>query len=420
MSLPVLARGFGASCLVMVGLGAAACGRSSSPTTPTATPAQPTATTTTAATTTIPTTVIPTTGIPACPGVGTPLFDALPIAAGDFLAFRPLGFLSTPIHMFPAKHSAFSMTLPGATPMRVPVRSPGRAWIKEIWEASFSSGGQNYQLYLYPCSDVRVYMGHVATISEKLMTEMRRVPPSCGSFADGTGTVTICRHENLAVSLESGEQIGTGPDTAGIDFGLVDFRLPPAGFIRIEHYDYFYPFWAAPLEYFTAEARTMLAAKTGSVYGSPVRTATPIGGTHMQDVAGTAQGNWFPPGVYHKNSTDLSPMLALASDYVNPSQPIMAIGNSIRCVSMGLYSYAVELQGFVNRAFRSIVPDGNVYCFDRFLRDRTTGGLSLGQPPGVLLMAMPNGTTLRVELAAASTCAASSRTLTANATTFER
>jgi len=31
----------------------------------------------------------------------------------DFIAFRPLGFLAPPIHMLPAKHSAFSMALPG-------------------------------------------------------------------------------------------------------------------------------------------------------------------------------------------------------------------------------------------------------------------------------------------------------------------
>jgi hypothetical protein len=28
-----------------------------------------------------------------------------------------------------------------------------------------------------------------------------------------------------------------------------------------------------------------------------MRTADPVGGTYMQDLAGTAQGNWFLPGV---------------------------------------------------------------------------------------------------------------------------
>ncbi|MEO8681788.1 MAG: hypothetical protein ABI665_22270 [Vicinamibacterales bacterium] len=399
--------------LAMSGLGLVACGgsRPSTPTSPTATPPP---VVTTAAPVPVPASVIP-----ACSG-GSAFFDASPVALGDFLAFRPLGLLSPPIHMFPAKHSAFSMTLPGTTPVRVPVRSPGKVWVKEIWEATFSTGGANYQLYVYPCTDVRVYFGHVAALSEKLIAEMRKVTPSCNSFQDGTALVTTCRHENLAIALESNEPFGTGPDSAGVDFGVFDFRLSPAAFVRIDHYDHFYPYSASPLDYFTADVRTAIANKTGSVFGSPLRTASPIGGSFMQDVAGTAQGNWFLPGRYHSNTTDLGPFLGLASDYVNPAQPMIAMGSSVRGISMGLYSFTPETQGVINRAFRSVVPDGSVYCYDRFTRGQSTGGLPLGQPNGVLLMAMPTDTTLRVELIAGSACASANRVMSGNATAFER
>ena len=66
--------------------------------------------------------------------------------------------------------------------------------------------------------------------------------------------------------------------------------------------------------------RSTLASKSGHVFGSQMRTASPIGGTYMQDIPGTAQGNWFLPGRYHSNSSDLSPSLGLASDYVDPAQ----------------------------------------------------------------------------------------------------
>ncbi|OFW46973.1 MAG: hypothetical protein A3J29_09405 [Acidobacteria bacterium RIFCSPLOWO2_12_FULL_67_14b] len=394
--------------------GLAACGGSSP------TPTAPTTTTPPAAVPPVPTGAAPVTQIPGCAGAGTTLFDALPVALADFLAFRPLGFLSPPIHMFPAKHSAFGMSMPGTVAPKVPIRAPGRVWVKEIWEATFSTGGANYQVYVYPCNDVRVYFGHLATLSEKLLTEMQKVPASCNSFADGTALVTTCRHLDMAVPLESNEAMGTGPDTAGVDFGLVDFRRSPAAFIRLEHYDHFYPYWASPLDYFTADVRTQLAARTGSVFGSPLRTASPIGGSHAQDVAGTAQGNWFPPGVYHANTTDLGPMLGLASDYVDPSQPIMAIGSSIRGMAMGLYSFSVESQGLTNRAFRAVTADGNTYCFDRFRSGQSVGGLPLRQPAGVLLMSMPGDSTLRVELAPGSSCASASRAFTVGASTFER
>lgn len=391
----------------MVCLVFAACGGSSSP----AAPSGPTGSST-------PTPSGST--IPACSAVSAPFFDALPIALSDFIAFRPLGFLSVPIHTIPAKHSAFSMTLPGNVAAPRPVRAPGRVWVKEIWEASFSTGARNYQLYLYPCNDVRVYFGHVVTISATLSAALAGQTPSCSSSTDGTGTVTICRYLNLAVPLASGEQFGTGPDTAGVDFGLVDFRRAPAAFARIDHYDAYYPYWASPLEYFRADVRSQIESQTGSVFGTVRRTASPVGGTHMQDVTGTAQGNWFQPGRYYSNQSDSATFLGLASDYVDPGQPMMAIGASVQGLSAGLYSFDAVGQGATNRAFRDVKADGTVYCYDSFTTGQSTGGLPLTRPGGVILLSMPDASSLRVQFESASSCASAPRAITSSATTFER
>ena len=361
------------------------------------------------------------TQLAACPAsVGTPLFDVIPVDPFDFLAFRPLGFLSPPIHMFPAKHSSFSMTLPGQGTIAKPVRAPGKVWVREIWEATFSTGGRNYQLFVYPCSEVRVYFGHVASLSEKLMTEMLKSSGACNSFFDGLSTVTTCRHENMSLMLDSGEQMGTGPDSAGVDFGLIDSRLPPAAFVRLDHYDHFYPYYASPLDYFTPEVKSVLASKTGHVFGTRMRTAAPIGGTYMQDVPGTAQGNWFLPGRYHSNSSDLSFFLGLATDYVDPGQPIIAAGQSVSGLSMGNYSFNVASQGLTNRAFSEVRADGNTYCYDNFLQGQSTGGMPLGRPNGVVLLSLPTDTLLKMELVPGGSCGASNLALTVNATTFER
>jgi hypothetical protein len=223
----------------------------------------------------------------------------------------------------------------------------------------------------------------------------------------------------MLVMLDAGESIGTGPDSAGVDFGLIDFRLPPAGFIRLDHYDSYYPFYASPLDYFTADVRGQLESRTGHMFGTHPRTAPPIGGTYMQDVAGTAQGNWFRPGTYFSNSTDISSALGLASDYVDPSQPIMAIGSSVSGVTMGLYSFAVQTQGLVNRAFREVKADSRTYCYENFLSGQSAGGLPLSRPTGVILLALQADGLLKVELAAATSCA-STPLLSANAATFER
>lgn len=358
---------------------------------------------------------------PCAASLDTPLFTVLPVAPSDFIAFRPLGFVSPPIHMFPAKHSAFSMTLPGSVPVPRPLRAPGRAWVTEIWEASFSTGGRNYQIYLYPCTEVRVYLGHAVSISDRLQAEFSRGTPKCNTFVDGTATVTTCRRDGLSLAVAPGEIIGTGPDTAGIDFGVVDFRRPPAPFVVRDHYDFYYPFWTAPGPYFAPAARAALEAKTGSVFGTKMRTAEPVGGTHMQDVPGTAQGNWFTGGKYHRTTTDLSPFLSLIHDYVVPSQPLIVAGNSIAGLPMGIYSFDVREDGVVNRDYGATGADGKTYCFERFRTGQSEGGMPLRGADGSIMLTLPSPATMLVEYIPGGTCnAAHAFVFGPNATAFER
>jgi hypothetical protein len=361
------------------------------------------------------------TDIPACPSdLTTPFFDSFPLALDDFIAFRPLGFLALPIHVFPAKHSAFSMRLPGDPPVSKPIKAPGTIWVAEIWEATFSTGGANYQLFMYPCRDVRVYFGHIASLSEKLKAALQQSTPTCNSFNDGTATVTTCRHQNLAVALDSGEQFGVGPDTAGIDFGVVDFRRPPAAFIQLEHYDHYYPYYASPLDYFVPELKQALESKTGNVFGTQWRTAAPIGGTYMQDLPDTAQGNWFLPGKYHNNTADLSGFMSLVHDYVDPTQPVMSIGNSIAGIEIGEYAFTAKAEGLINRDFSQVTADGKIYCYDNFLSGSPTT-MPLKRPNGILLLTMPTPTSLKIELRSEKACAAVSDWLITNtATEFVR
>lgn len=360
--------------------------------------------------------------VAACPAdIAAPLLGTSPVALGDFIAFRPLGFMSTPIHMFPAKHSAFSMTPIGQAPVAKPVVAPGRAVVTEIYEASFSTGGRNYQVFMHPCREVRLYFGHLSTVSARLLAAFNAQPPACNSFADGMATVTTCRRTGLDVVLEEGETFGTGPDTASVDFGALDFRLPPAAFVRLDHYDAYYPYYASPLDYFSAATRAAIVAKTGDVLGARRRTAPPVGGRYMLDLPGTARGNWFLPGRYHANSTDLSPFVGLASDYVDPSFPLLAIGTSVPGMPMGLYSYRVEAAGLTNRDFTAIHADGNIHCIDSFVPGRSPGSIPLATPSGALLLAMPTMETLTLELQPGSSCGAvASRAFSARATTFQR
>ena len=96
--------------------------------------------------------------VAACPAdPASPLFGTAPVDPADFIALRPLGFQSVPIHVFPAKHAAFSMTPLGATPQPRPVRAPARATVREMIEVrNPATGGGNFHVLMFPCRDVRL------------------------------------------------------------------------------------------------------------------------------------------------------------------------------------------------------------------------------------------------------------------------
>lgn len=357
-----------------------------------------------------------------CPAdVTAPLLSTVPVAQDDFLAFRPLGFLSPPIHMFPAKHGAFSMTVPGTTAQRKAVRAPAAVTVTEIYEATFSStGNKNYQVFMHPCREVRLYFGHLATLSARLQAEFDRVAPVCNAFDDGSSLTTTCRRENLTLQLVEGEQFGTGPDTNGIDFGSIDFRRRPAAFTDLNNYDAYYPYYVPPSTLFAAAVRQALEAKTGNVFGTRMRTAQPLGGSYMEDLRGSAQGNWFIAGYSHANSTDLSNFLGLTHDYVDPAQPVLTVGRNVAGVSMGVFAYPPADSGLINRDWAHVRADGNVYCFDRFLT-QVAGSLALGRPSGVFLMQLTDEHNLRLELRAGASCSVvNDWTLSSAATAYRR
>jgi len=361
----------------------------------------------------------------ACPAsLAEPLFNTMPMAVADFIAFRPLGFLAPPIHMFPAKHSAFSMALPGQVSPKKPFKAPGQVWVAEVWVATFSTGGGNYQIFFYPCKEFRVYLGHISSLSAKLTAAIATSTPTCNSFNDGTATVTTCRHVGLSVPFAAGEQIGIGTDAAGIDFGAVDSRAPPAAFANVAHYSSDYPYYVSPVKYFTPAVRAMFDAHTGSVFGTRLRTSTPVEGNYMQDLPGTAQGNWFRPGISYANTTDISSALALVHDYVDPTEPIMSMGNSVQGLAMGLYAFTpVGGAGALNRDFSAVVVDGRIYCYDAFKSGTSAGGMGLGTAHGIVLLSLPTVTTLTIEKQGTdgSRCdAATAYAFTANAVAFER
>lgn len=273
----------------------------------------------------------------------------------------------------------------------------------------------------FPCDNFKSYFFHLGTITEKLSQEFKNGKAACQVIGTGADVIKKCQ-VNTEVKVKSGELAGTNDGFGGVDFGAVDYRLPPADYANPKRYDGDYLHYTSPVLYFTDELKTQLEGKLRSIDGTTLRTADPKIGTLLQDVKGTAQGNWFIGDQSFMNSQDFSPFLALLHDYIDPSQPLFSMGTSVRGLKMGLYGFKPQADGRVNRDFRDVRPDGSIYCFDNFLSGKTAGGLNLSGVDGVLMATMPDDVKLKVEKAgsAGSTCANTPLDFTSAATVFER
>jgi hypothetical protein len=362
----------------------------------------------------------PNPSLPGCPD--GPLYSVIPMAVDDFLAFRPLGFLSVPTHMFPAKHSSFAMSLPGTETPEKPVLFPSDVWVTEIWSYRSANYG-GYQIYFQPCDRVRAYFFHLKDISDSLKAAFQAGDKRCADFNDPQGVIVKCQ-ARVSIKAAAGEPAGVSGDGAGVDFGMADFRIEPTGLVDPNHYPFDYPYYVSPVDYYPPALKAQFEAKLASWDGTIVRTAEPRSGSYRPDIPGAAQGNWFFPGLNMRiNSEDMTPHLALVQDYIDPAEPVFAIGTRLAEARMGLYSFAPRDSGLTNRQFRDVTSDGNLYCYDAWKSGRSVGLLPLTRLDGVLLVSMPSETTLRVEKqgSAGATCeSAQPWRFTQSAASFER
>jgi hypothetical protein len=298
------------------------------------------------------------------------------------------------------------------------VRFPSDATVTEIVSTE-SAAGSGYQVTLAPCRDIKSYLFHLGTIAPALESAFKTSTPACQDFDFGAagGRTRKCS-ARLSLAVKAGDPVGGSDAFAGVDWGLVDYRVTLA-YANPNRYDGDYPHMGSPVDYAAPEIRAQLEAKLGSLDGGVRRTADPKAGTVMQDIAGTSQGNWFSGGANFMNTTDLGPFLGLLHDFVDPEVPIISMGTSVRGVSLGLYAFVPRSTGTVNRDFRDVRPDGQAYCYEQFVVGRTRSGLNLAAVNGVLVMTMPTPMSLRVELQSGPTCA-SARLPGATAFTFDR
>ena len=350
--------------------------------------------------------------LPSCNLTG-PL-SVLPIDLSSVTAIYPLGNLSPPPHTFPADHHDIytNKTIPGdpsSPAVWADILSPGLITVTDIASTEYLSAlppFTDYAIYFYPCRELRMYVGHVRTLSPGLAAAAGNLG-NCFNYISGGSSIRRC-DQNTNIPMNPGDQIGTAP---GMDFGAYDTRTTPLAFISPQRQAMYKLNTVCPSDYFTPALKAAMNAKTGRYDGLQWRTDNPVCGQILYDVPNSAQGEWFNLGAPYISE---EPNLALVHNPVTFALEAISAGSSTPDIT-GVYYFVPAASGFLNRDFADVRSDGNVYCYDSF--QDSLGGSTGG---GAIILDMPTPSTLRIEKYIPGACGSGPWAMTGAAVEFQR
>lgn len=371
--------------------------------------------------------------LPSCGG-NFQLFTQSPITDPSFVNLTPLGSQSD--HVLPPDHMYLNFTL-GSSGQAL--YAPSSGWVVQVTASYYTTGlATSYSIGFSPCEEVVMNFMGGPSISAGLAAAVATAPEtSCAAFNDGGQEIGTSCVSNLRYPVAAGTVLGTGEFG---DFGpLEDSRVQLQGFANPARHNLNRGF--CPLNYWKAGALPSSQWTTGDyINGATVaRSTTPLCGTIVQDVPGTAQGDWYVPSAPETQEASYqyeNSELALVHDSVYASTAVFSIG-----ANNGLYS---EIAGnekayfqpklasgaFINDGsrididFSFVTSDGNIYCYDtlntfnpEFSPSYLTGY--------IILLQLTDANDLKIEAqdpGGAATCASTAGTwaFTSNAVTFER
>lgn len=365
--------------------------------------------------------------LPSC-GSQMALFTKLPITDPNLINLAPLG--SQQGHILPPDHMYFNF--PSFVSGGEVTYAPGNGWITQIVEVlypnnSVAPGGINpiYYFTFQPCQEVSLLTG-LGTLSPALAAALPSGYTTCSSFGQNLGGSNGSCVTDLQLPVRAGD-----PLTIGVvpDFGaLSDTRFQISGFANPSRHNLNRGF--CPLNYFAPGVLPPSYTATGYVSGAtPIpRAAAPICGTNMQDIPGTAQGDWYFPG---SDPTNEEAQMALVEDEVYTSSGVFSLGtdNAFPAIFQGKSFFQAKAAADGTRIDYGfgLVNDNQIYCYDT-LGGLFPGFMYSGDFTGYIVLIQltdPAKDTLNIELqnpggSANCTTTAGTWAFTGAALTFER
>ena len=331
-----------------------------------------------------------------------------PLDQDAYQVIIPLGLLTTPQHVLPTSHIYYHLKRKfgdsggdreANPPVVADVRAPGNIRILEINYTIANKDGElwyrDYDLLFAPCRDRLFELIHVSTLNPELNRLLDATQPfSCDDYGSVESRYTYCKTK-VQLDITTGTVLGTtgGKVSAALDLEAYDLSAPPLAFANRDRYRSDLDLRlhvTCPLDGFTAPARAEQIVRMGGYDGRP-RTESPVCGRVMQDVPGTAQGNWFTGPL--DRPANWTQEMALVHDHVDPSLAAISIGGTV--MEMGVWLFLPEDGGLINREFSQVVPDGRIYCY----QGAVSSQFGQGNPkfPGRLLIRMDTEQSMSVE-----------------------
>ena len=335
-------------------------------------------------------------------------FSVAPIDSDAYEVIIPLGLLTAPQHIQPTPHIYYHLVSDDLgdrgqrTPKVADVRAPGDIRVLGLNVAESTGGPQgdytDNDILFAPCRDRMFTLIHVSTLSPELeQLQETTAPDRCNEYGFGEGRSRFCE-ATVLLDVSAGSLLGTtgGKVSAALDLEAYDFSSPPLAYANPSRY---FPSTdkikklldvACPFDWFTDELKSAQLARLGGNDGQ-ARTIEPICGEVMQDLDGTARGNWFFGE--STRGTDWKNQLALVHDHVDPSLAAISVGGVV--MDQGIWLFTPEDSGLINREFSQVQSDGATYCYHGAVS--TEGGSDPTPFPGRLLLLMPGDFTLLLE-----------------------
>jgi len=338
----------------------------------------------------------PALGSLPCKGSGA-FFPVSPVDLSRVSAIKPLGNLNPPGHTIPTRHIYVypKMTRPGdaSSMAEVKVVSPGKV---ELVAVEYRPDDADWSLHLKPCKDVSLYFFHIKALGPVLRTAIGRMDDATSVELPGP-----FRAKPVSIPLEAGAFIGVA---RSFDIGLHDFRMTPLAFANPARYavDFStlfaaFPAIAAdpiaatvaprivpqalynrcPIDYFAVRVRAAMTALLADYDGIPLASGTPRCHSHMQDVSGRAQGNWWPDTEpTHDALFEEERTIALVNWNVDPRVQLFSFNENTPGLDPSLleagapaddvnsaFEFPVRGSGRVNRKFADVTA-GAPYCYE--------------------------------------------------------